>query len=68
MQENLGVFQSSEGQEYRAYREPQTGRVYMKMERSTLRTSFIEMGNAPSAEAARAMIQERLGVALVTWQ
>lgn len=68
MQENLGLFKSTEGQVYRAYWEPKTGRLYMKMERSSLRTSFIEMGNAQSADAARLMMEERLGAALPTWQ
>jgi hypothetical protein len=68
MLKNLGVFQSQEGQAYRAYWEPETGRVYMKLERSTLRTSFIELGHAKAADAACAMVSERLGMALPTWR
>lgn len=68
MQTNLGTFQSNDGRIFMAYWEAESGRVYMKMERTAFLSSFIEVGNAKTVDEACALVRERLARTTPSWR
>lgn len=68
MQTDLGIFTSQQGQNFHAFWNRETGRVYMRLEQSSFRTSFVELGSAQTKEWAHAKVLEKLGDQLIAWQ
>ncbi|GAB4424923.1 MAG: hypothetical protein OHK0039_42410 [Bacteroidia bacterium] len=64
---DVGTFQTPAGRTFEGYWDTQSGRVYLKLQRTAFRSSPIEAGVAHSEEEARARIDATLQQVRITW-
>ncbi|MDP5170564.1 MAG: hypothetical protein NWR72_09985 [Bacteroidia bacterium] len=65
--QDLGMFTTAAGRKFEGYWQPDSGRVYLKLQYSALRTSLIEAGFATKEADARALASAFTKQIQMTW-